>query len=362
MRMLKCFARIAVPSILTNVAAISSNMANLALAGRMDNASYVAAVGLANTTCAMIILSLVVGLNAAQETLTSQAFGAGNLQLCGLYLNRGMLILLAIFIPVALIPAFFAEQIFTVLGQDPEVSELAASYMKYYVPAMLFHGQYDLIKRWLACQRITFFPMVAMLVSIALHVGLCLCFVKVFDMGINGLALAALVSKAALLIVVSLYAYCSQKVRQVLQPLDREAFTAWGAYLKVALPAMAMICSEWWAFEILVILAGVLSVEALASNIVALTINHFILMVMMGIQEAACTVIGNSIGANNVPLAKRFMKQTTRLSLVILSILCLSFVLARNGLASLFVSDAEVAAITANVILLGALVKFGDGF
>ena len=62
-----------------------------------------------------------------------------------------------------------------------------------------------------------------------------------------------------------------------------------------------------------------------------------------------------------MPLAKRFFRYTTRLSLITLSILCLSFALARKELASLFVSDAEVAAITANVILLGAFNKFGDG-
>ena len=54
----------------------------------------------------------MVGINAAQETLTSQAFGAGELKLCGIYLNRGQLILAFFFLLFAAVPVFFGEKIF----------------------------------------------------------------------------------------------------------------------------------------------------------------------------------------------------------------------------------------------------------
>ena len=98
----------------------------LKLAGTLEDPVYVAVVGLTNTTCTIMVLSLIVGLNSAQETLTSQAFGAKNLRLCGLYLNRGTLILVAFFIPLALIPFIFGETIFMAIGQDARVSRLTA--------------------------------------------------------------------------------------------------------------------------------------------------------------------------------------------------------------------------------------------
>ena len=48
---------------------------NTAIAGRMDDPTKLAGVGLANMCLVIMILSLLTGLNAAQETLTSQAFG-----------------------------------------------------------------------------------------------------------------------------------------------------------------------------------------------------------------------------------------------------------------------------------------------
>ena len=96
------------------------------------------------------------------------------------------------------------------------MSAFAASYMRHFLPAIFFQGQYDLLKRWLACQRITFFPMVAMFVSIVIHICNCLVLVHKFDMGINGLAIAASITNFFLLVSVFMYAYCSSQIRNVM--------------------------------------------------------------------------------------------------------------------------------------------------
>ena len=116
MKMLMCFLKIAVPAVLTNMIAFSTVVVNGVFAGNMDGAVYVASVGLASVICVIMVQSILIGLNGAQETLTSQAFGAGNLQLCGVYLNRGQFILVTFFIPIALLPVVFGEEILLAIG------------------------------------------------------------------------------------------------------------------------------------------------------------------------------------------------------------------------------------------------------
>mmetsp|Transcript_9237 Transcript_9237/g.11231 ORF Transcript_9237/g.11231 Transcript_9237/m.11231 type:complete len:163 (-) Transcript_9237:1106-1594(-) len=115
-KLLKIFTKVAGPNILTGVLSFLSNVTLVVYAGRMDGSINVAVVGLAGTCIGIMIFSLMIGLNAAQETLTSQAFGAVNLRLCGIYLNRGTCVLATMFIPMALIPSLFAEQIFNAIG------------------------------------------------------------------------------------------------------------------------------------------------------------------------------------------------------------------------------------------------------
>lgn len=52
----------------------------------------------------------MLGINSALETFASQAAGAGNLELCGLYLNRNRVVLAINAIPVCAI-LFNAESI-----------------------------------------------------------------------------------------------------------------------------------------------------------------------------------------------------------------------------------------------------------
>lgn len=130
------FIKLATPAALTNLLTYGTLTINTAIAGRMDDPTKLAGVGLANMCQVIMILSLLTGLNAAQETLTSQAFGQQNSKLCGIYLNRGRLILVCFFIPLALMPAIFAENIFLALGQDPGVSKVSHTLILWGLPSV----------------------------------------------------------------------------------------------------------------------------------------------------------------------------------------------------------------------------------
>ena len=115
-KMFKTFLRIALPAMLTNLSSMTTVIVSYMFAGHMNDPVKLAAIGLAFSVNSILVLSLLIGLNAAQETLTSQAFGANDLRLCGVYLNRGFFILIAFFIPLAVIPSFFARSIFMAMG------------------------------------------------------------------------------------------------------------------------------------------------------------------------------------------------------------------------------------------------------
>ena len=55
-------------------------------------------------------MTALLGLSQALDTLISHAAGAGNLELCGVYLNRGRYIMIVMFIPFAIF-AFQTEKL-----------------------------------------------------------------------------------------------------------------------------------------------------------------------------------------------------------------------------------------------------------
>ena len=78
-----------------------------------------------------------------------------------------------------------------------------------------------------------------------------------------------------------------------------------------------MICSEWWAFEVLTVFAGIIGVTELATQTILITLVATIFMVPLGIQEATGGIIGNCIGAGNVELARRFFSIISKFTTIV---------------------------------------------
>ena len=79
-------------------------------------------------------------------------------------------------------------------------------------------------------------------------------------MDIVGLAIATNISTFTMLLVITIYAHSIKSINEALFFPTSSAFKNWGEYLKLSIPATVMLCAEWWAFEILTILSGIIGV------------------------------------------------------------------------------------------------------
>jgi len=67
-------------------------------AGHLKDEVLIAAFGMANMMCNCFFYSPICGVNSAMETLGSQAAGADNKKLVGVYHNRGRIVLLLLWV------------------------------------------------------------------------------------------------------------------------------------------------------------------------------------------------------------------------------------------------------------------------
>ena len=90
----------------------------------------------------------------------------------------------------------------------------------------------------------------------------------------------------------TIYGHCIPAIKKTIQCPNRDTFVGWGAYLSISLPATVMLLAEGWAFNVLGVLAGLISVNDQAVNTILLMLIAIMFMVPMGIQSAACAIIG----------------------------------------------------------------------
>jgi len=88
--------------------------------------------------------------------------------------------------------------------------------------------------------------------------------------GIEGLAFAQAITNTVTLAIILVFIFRSKKIRPCLQPLNGDSFKSWSVYIKYTLPTVVMCCAEWWAFEVLTVLAGILGVKALVTQTICL--------------------------------------------------------------------------------------------
>lgn len=112
---------LAIPAILNNVVRMLMEVINLSMIGHLNNPAMVAGVGMGNMTINMLGLSIIVGFNSALDTLISQSAGAGKLELCGVFRNRGMFFVCLLLIPITCI-LLHSYDILVAIGQHPEVA------------------------------------------------------------------------------------------------------------------------------------------------------------------------------------------------------------------------------------------------
>ena len=141
----------------------------------------------------------------------------------------------------------------------------------------------------------------------------------------------------------TIYAHCIPALKETLLCPDRTTFTGWGGYLHISLPATVMLLAEGWAFNVLGVLAGLISVTDQAVNTILLMLIAIMFMVPMGIQSAACAVIGEQIGAKRVDLARKYFNLMCLITTVLLIFVEAVFFFGKRHIVRIFTEDEAVA-------------------
>ncbi|EHA8588521.1 Protein DETOXIFICATION 51 [Cocos nucifera] len=225
------------------------SMLFLGFLGDLPLAAGSLAIAFANITG----YSVLSGLSLGMEPLCSQAFGANQPMLLFLTLHRSVIFLLCSSFPIAVL-WFHMSKILLFLRQDPEITSLARSYLLYTLPDLISFSFIHPIRIYLRSQGITRPLTVAAAVSAALHLPVGLLLVGRLRLGAPGVAAASAAANLSFLICLLPYLLRDPAWRAP----NSEALSGWGPLARLAAPSCASVCLEWWWYELMILLCGLL--------------------------------------------------------------------------------------------------------
>ncbi|KAL9375982.1 hypothetical protein Peur_032861 [Populus x canadensis] len=345
--------RIAGPIALSLVCQSGTNILTSIFVGHLGNLEL-SAVSVSLSVIITFCFGFLLGMGSALETLCGQAFGAGQVHMLGIYLQRSCIILLVTC--VILLPIFiFAAPLLKVLGQEAALAELAGKFTLLAIPNLFSWAIYFPTQKFLQAQRkvgvITWIAVVALV----LHALWLWLFIYELDWGITGAAIAF--DLTGWLIALAQAVYVMGWCKEGWRGFSWSAFEDIWSFVALSIASAVMLCLEIWYMMSIVILTGHLdnAVIAVGSLTICLNINGLELMVFLGINAAISVRVSNELGLGH-PRAAKYSVYVTVFQSLVIGLVCMAVVLiAKDYFAYIFTSSKVMQVATSKLAFILAI-------
>ncbi|PON73722.1 Multi antimicrobial extrusion protein [Parasponia andersonii] len=308
-------------------------------------------------------LFLKLGMASALETLCGQAYGAKQYHLLGIHMQRAVLTLLSLSIPLSVI-WFYTSTILISLHQNYEISIGAGIFNRWMIPSLFAFGLLQCLNRFLQTQNIVFPTMISSAVTALLHTIVCWLLVYKFGLGIKGAALANNISYWLNVFSLAIYVKFSGACRHTWTGFSRDSLHDFFSFVRLAIPSAVMICFEYWSFEMVVLLSGLLKNPKLETSVLSISVNTMwmVYMISVGLGGAISTRVSNELGAGKPQRARLALLVAVVVALLEGACVGIVTILVRHVWGKLFSNEKEVINYVAKIMPLLVLSDFLDGF
>ncbi|KAG9142253.1 hypothetical protein Leryth_007684 [Lithospermum erythrorhizon] len=267
---------IAAPAIFTCLCQYSLGAITQTFAGHVGTLDL-AAFSVENSVIAGFSYGIMLGMGSALETLCGQAYGAGQIDMLGVYMQRSWVILnsTAFFLMFLYI---FGEQFLRLLGQTEAISKEAGKVAIMMIPQLYAYAMNFPIAKFLQSQS----KMVVMAwisaVALVLHTFFSWLFMLKFGWGLVGGTVVLNLSWWFIVVGQLIYIF-SGTCGEAWSGFSPKAFQNLWGFVRLSLASAVMLCLEMWYCVALILFAGYLknaevAVDALSicTNIVGWTV------------------------------------------------------------------------------------------
>ena len=370
----KRLLKLALPVVIAQAGQLTTQFADTAMVGQYGGEDPVplAAVSLGSSLFLLIYLA-AMGLAMAITPLVGEHYARGDRRRVGHLFQNGIFYSIAIGI-VGTILALGLRPFIGVLGEwmsspGESVEAVAAMALPYYdmlvwsiMPLMIFLA----IKQFLEGLGNTKIAMWITLLGNIANVALNYIFIfgkcGIEPMGAEGAGLATLISRAGQMAAIIAVFYLWKRLRIYRTCFSRHAIkrSYIVSLLKIGLPISFQMILESAAFILTSILALSFGKVAAGSMQVAFSIANVAWMITVAIGSAATILVSHIHGSRRTKELRPTVAATYHLGLLWATIMAIVFVTLRQPIAAIFTDNAEVIALTAELMLLIAIYQFSD--
>lgn len=355
----KVLAGYCAPLMATFLLQYSLTMASIFTVGRIG-ATELGAVSLASMSANISGYAIYQGLSVSLDTLCAQAYGSGKKSLVGLQMQRMILLLWLITIPIGIV-WILSDKILLRLVPEPDVAILAGRYLRILLLGAPGYACFEAGKRFVQAQGMFTASLYVLCVCAPLNALMNWLFVWQFGFGFVGAPIAVAITDT--LLPIGLYVYVrffSDDGMSCWGGFSVQALCNWMPMIRLAIPGLTMIEAEVLASEILTLMSSYFGVKYLAAQSVLATVTALAFQIPFPLSVAASTRVANLIGATLGDAARVSAKVALWGAVLVGGVNAALLAVLRWYIPRLFSKDEEVIALVANVLPVCAAFQLFD--
>jgi multidrug resistance protein, MATE family len=338
----KIMSKIAFPLSVAISANLVMDLIDIGMVGRLGHKA-VAAVGLAafsNT----LILALVGGIAAAVQGIVARRRGEGSTEPLCKPLNGGILLALAIGVPLAVVCYWLTPLFFSMISSDPEVTRLGTPFLRLRYLAIPASGMLYAFKGfWAGVERTRTYMLLILfmdLVNIAVNYVLIFGHFGAPAMGVAGAAVGTLTAIAAGLI--ANFAIASYRLRGQGFLTAKPERSLLARIYKLAMPANMQEFFFSLGYIVLFWIVGKVGTAELAAMNVQVRVGIMMLIVAAALGQTSATLVSRTVGEGDIPGAVQWGWDAGKLGVITSVVMGLPLVLFPKFFLSIFLHNPHV--------------------
>ncbi|GEK59996.1 MATE family efflux transporter [Marinococcus halophilus] len=326
----------AFPIFIGNLLQSSYQIVDSLWVGNLIGAEALGAVSLASTIL-FSVLSFIIGINSATLTVLSQRVGADDDEGLKRSLNAFVSVLGTLAIILGAIGFFAAPTVLTWMGTPPDILESAVIYLRINFIGIVFLFGYNFIGTVLRAVGDSKTPLRFIMLAVGLNIFLDPLFISGFDMGIQGAAIATVISQGSAFVFGIVYMILVKGLPFAVPSIPEKA--EFQRIMKLGLPAgLSMMAISGGQLAIMTVVTSFGAV-VLSGYGAAQRLDSLIMLPATTLGSAITSMAGQNIGANRWDRISSIAKNALILILIVSITMSTAVFLLAEFLMGLFVND-----------------------
>ncbi|MFV0376954.1 MAG: MATE family efflux transporter [Mangrovibacterium sp.] len=343
--------RFSVPLVLGNIFQNLYNIVDSVIIGNFLGKEALGAVG-ASFPIIFTLISLVIGVGSGASTVVSQYFGAKKTEQVRKTIDTIFIFFLFSSIVITAVGIGFSRHLFLLLQLPAEMLPDAVAYLNIYLSGMFFFFGFSGISSILRGMGDAKTPLLFMIISTINNIVFDLLFVLVFKWGVEGAALATVVSQAGAFFSATWYLNKKHELINISFRkyfFDREIFKS---CVRIGLPTGFQQSFIALGMMAIMGIVNTFGTNAVAAYTAAMRVDSFAKMPALTFSSALSAFVGQNLGALEERRARNGLKVTLLFSLAYSLIISLIIIFLGKYIIRIFTPDEAVIAIGQDYLLI----------